>query len=139
MSETADGAGRLAAFVQNRMDELGYTRQDQLIRPGMGKSTVSRILIQPGYVPSVDTIGILARVLKVAEGDLLAFVVHGDAKPVPTDLHPLAAELDEMLGDTSSLASANHQQEKRFTRQTSTGRWKSPSQDRLPSHHTPRL
>jgi hypothetical protein len=101
-------------MILRRMVELGLTRQQDLVRPGLSGSTVSRLIYSDDIKPDTGTLTLLAEVLKLDANELVLFV-HGSGESSAAvldsvrPLHIRAAELDQMLADGSPLSVAERQ------------------------------
>ncbi len=111
---------RLGRYVLSRMGELGLARQADLVRasgvdPDTGRtriseSTVSRIVLHPGYTPDRDTLVALAAALHLDPKALVLFVFDLDGEPAPEYTpHPRAVQIDRLLGPDSPLADDERQ------------------------------
>ncbi len=97
---------RLGRYVLARMGELGMARQADLVRAsGISESTVSRIILHPGYTPDRDTLVALAQALHLDPKALVLFVFDLDNEPAPVYTpHPRAAQIDRLLGPDTQLS-----------------------------------
>ncbi len=97
---------RLGRYVLTRMGELGMARQADLVRAsGISESTVSRIVLHPGYTPDRDTLVALAHALQIDPKALVLFVFDLDNEPAPAYTpHPRAAQIDRLLGPGTHLS-----------------------------------
>lgn len=76
-------------------------------RPRISDSTVSRIVLHPGYTPDRDTLVALADALRVDAKDLVLFVFDLADAPAPqATLVPRAMQVDRLLGPQSHLDKA---------------------------------
>lgn len=79
-------------------------------RPRISDSTVSRIVLHPGYTPDRDTLVALADALRVDAKDLVLFVFDLQDAPAPQPtLIPEAMEIDRLLGPESHLDQADRE------------------------------
>lgn len=113
-------------YIQRKMasHEPPLNQTELALRTGVSQSTVSRWIYSPGK-PDTDKLRLLADVLGVDHGELLAAAGHGrpadSAAEATRPLHPLAREIDMLLADDSPLTEDDREELSRFLDRTLAG------------------
>lgn len=92
--------------------EPPLTQSDLARRTGLSQSTISRYIYSPGR-PETDKLQLLAAALDTDYGELLVIAGHGrpaDTAAVTRPIHPLARELDLLLGPESHLSPTDREE-----------------------------